>query len=62
MQRQENDDRDQSHDTDDEDAAFGASSSSAEDRFTDGVRGEEMMLDHYSAVGDSVEKRLRPVP
>jgi hypothetical protein len=61
-QGEENDEADEGQDGDHEDAAFGAGGSAAEDGLAHGVRGEEMVLDHGSAVGDTVEERLRPVP
>src|SRR5271157_376304 len=61
-QGKENNETDQGEYGDDEDAAFGAGGSTAEDGLAYGVRGEEMVLDHESAVGDAVEEGLGPVP
>src|SRR5208282_5753819 len=61
-QRQENDDADEEQDSDDGDAALGAGSSSAENGLAYGVGGEETVLDHGPAVGNTVKEGLRPVP
>src|ERR1022692_1962719 len=58
-------DNDQGHDGqdgDDEDAAFRTGGSATEEGLAYGVGGEEMVLDHESAVGDTVEEGLGPIP
>ena len=45
-QREENNEADQGQDSDDEDAAFRAGGSAAENWLAHGVRGEEMVLGH----------------
>ena len=45
-----------------EDAALGPGGSAAQERLAGRMRGEKVMLDHDAAVGDAVEKGLRPVP
>lgn len=59
---EENDEADEGEDGDDEEAAFGAGGSAAEEGLAYGVCGEEMVLDHKTAVGDTVEEGLGPVP
>ena len=61
-QRENNDNAGEGYWSDDEDAAFGAGGSAAEDEPAYRVRGKQMVLDHGSAVGDAVEKGLCPVP
>lgn len=61
-QGQENDEGDEADDGDGEDAAFRAGRSAAEDRLAYRMSGEEMVLDHGSAVGDPIEEGLGPVP
>ena len=61
-QGEENDYADEGHDGDDKDAAFRAGGSATENGLAYGVGGEEMVLDHSSAVGDAVKEGLRPVP
>ena len=61
-QGQQNDKTDQGEDSEDEDTAFGAGGSAAEDGLAYRVGGEQMVLDHDSAVSDAVEEGLRPVP
>src|SRR5208337_357751 len=61
-QGKENDEANERLDGDDEDAAFGAGGSAAEDRLAHGVGGEEEVRDHGSAVGNAIEEGLGPVP
>ncbi len=61
-QGEKNDEGDQDQHADDEDAAFGARGTSAEDGFTHGVSSEEMVLGQEPAVWDAVEKGLCPIP
>jgi len=61
-QGEENDEADEGKDSDDEEAAFGACGSAAEEGLAYGVCGEEMVLNHKAAVGDTVEEGLGPIP
>ena len=49
-------------DAENEDAAFGARDSAAEDGLAYRVGSEKMMLNHESAVGHAVEEGLAPIP
>src|SRR5450755_4044576 len=57
-----NDEAAESQHGDDEDAAFRAGGSAAQDGLAYGMRGEKMVLRHHPAVGDAVEERLGPIP
>ena len=61
-QSEEDNKRDESQYSEDEDAAFGTGGSTAENRLANGVCGEEVEFDHYATVGDAVEEGLPPVP
>jgi hypothetical protein len=61
-QRKKNDEAREGQDSDNEDAAFWASCATAENGLADGMRGEKMVLDHGSAIGNSIEKGLAPIP
>ena len=56
LQREENDKNDEAEDGENKNATFGAGYPTAEDGLTNGVRGEEMVLDHQSTVGDAIEE------
>src|SRR5271155_2798699 len=55
-------DSDKRQDSKNEDAAFGASGPTAENRLAYRMIREQMMLDHQSAVRNPVKKGLRPIP
>ena len=61
-QGKENDEDDEEQDSENEDAAFRAGGSTAEEGFADGMSGEEMEFDHDPAVGDAAEEGLGPIP
>ena len=61
-QSEHDDETDDSQQWQDENAALGAGSSSAHERRAERVRGEQMVFDHESAVRDTIEEGLGPVP
>ena len=61
-QSEHDDETDDSQQRQDENAAFGAGSSSAHERRAERVRAQQMVFDHESAVRDTIEKGLGPVP
>ena len=61
-QRKEDDEAGEGENGHDEDAAFGAGGSAAENRLAYRMRGKEMVLDHGSAIGDAIKEGLAPVP
>ena len=61
-QGQENNDGDEGQDGENKDTAFRPGGSAAKDGLANGVAGEEMVLSGKSAVGDSVNEGLAPIP
>ena len=61
-QSERDDETDDSQQRQDENTALGAGSSSAHARQAERVRGQQMVLDHESAVRDTIEEGLGPVP
>ena len=53
---------DDSQQRQDENAALWADSSSAHERRAERVRGQQMVFDHESAVRDTIEEGLGPIP
>ena len=61
-QSERDDETDDSQQRQDENTALGAGSSSAHARQAERVRGQQMVFDYESAVRDTIEEGLCPVP
>lgn len=61
-QSEHDDETDDSQQRQDKNAALGTGSSSAHKGLAERARGQQMVLDHESAVRDAIEEGLGPVP
>lgn len=61
-EREDDDETDHGQNRQNEDAAFGAGASSTHKRSAKWMRGEKMVLHHESAISNTIEKGLGPVP